>query len=80
MDRTLGSRHRAAIGLSLDSDAVIVIVSEETGVISIVERGHFHRPIPPDTLLSELRRYLSRVSGPIEPEEEETPIEDEIAT
>jgi diadenylate cyclase len=79
MDRTLGSRHRAAIGLSLDSDAVIVVVSEETGIISIVERGQFHRPIPPDTLLSELRRYLSRTSGPIEPEEEETPAEEEIA-
>lgn len=68
MDRSIGSRHRAAIGLSLDSDAVVVVVSEETGSISISERGHLHRHILPENLLDELRRHLARTPGP-EPEE-----------
>ena len=63
VDRSIGSRHRAAIGLSLDSDAVIVVVSEETGSISIAEQGQLHRHIPPDGLLATLRRYLSSPGG-----------------
>ena len=39
LSRTLGSRHRAAIGLTEDTDAVAIVVSEETGTISIVEGG-----------------------------------------
>ena len=38
LSRTLGSRHRAAIGLTEDTDAVAVVVSEETGIISLVAR------------------------------------------
>jgi len=60
MDRSIGSRHRAAIGLSLDSDAVVVVVSEETGTISIAENGRLHREINPEALAGTLRRYLSR--------------------
>lgn len=59
LDRSIGSRHRAAIGLSLDSDAIVVVVSEETGSISISERGQLYRHIPPDALLGELRRHLA---------------------
>ena len=71
MDRTIGSRHRAAIGLSLDSDAIIVVVSEETGSISIAERGQLHRHIPADALLNELRRHLARAAEPVpEPDAE----------
>ena len=43
LSRTLGSRHRAAIGLTEDTDAVAVVVSEETGTISIVEAGRIRR-------------------------------------
>ena len=43
LSRTLGSRHRAAIGLSEDTDAVAVVVSEETGTISLVEGGRIRR-------------------------------------
>ena len=43
LSRTLGSRHRAAIGLSEDTDAVAVVVSEETGIISLVENGLIRR-------------------------------------
>jgi diadenylate cyclase len=46
----LGTRHRAAIGLSLVSDALILIVSEETGGISVVENGTITRNLDPDAL------------------------------
>jgi diadenylate cyclase len=51
----LGTRHRAAIGLSLASDAMILVVSEETGGISVVENGRISRNLDADTL----RRKLS---------------------
>lgn len=62
-DISLGSRHRAAIGLSLDSDAVVIVVSEETGSISIAENGRLHRHIPADVFSKTLRRFLSAPSG-----------------
>lgn len=45
LSRTLGSRHRAAIGLSEDTDAVAVVVSEETGIISLVLEGRIRREL-----------------------------------
>jgi diadenylate cyclase len=75
LDRSIGSRHRAAVGLSLDSDAVIVVVSEETGALSIAENGRLYQNIPPDALLGMLRRHLRK--APSEPrgwvEEPEAP-------
>jgi diadenylate cyclase len=46
----LGTRHRAAIGLSLASDALIMVVSEETGAISVVENGKITRDLDADSL------------------------------
>jgi diadenylate cyclase len=43
LSRTLGSRHRAAIGITEDTDAVAVVVSEETGTISLVVEGRIRR-------------------------------------
>lgn len=43
LSRTLGSRHRAALGLSEDTDAAVVVVSEETGAISLVMGGQIRR-------------------------------------
>ena len=50
ISKALGSRHRAAIGMSEVSDAVIVVVSEETGTISIAENGSLTRFYNKDTL------------------------------
>ncbi|MBG91217.1 MAG: TIGR00159 family protein [Actinobacteria bacterium] len=49
-DRRLGTRHRAALGLSEVSDSVIVVVSEETGDISLVENGEMARSLDEKTL------------------------------
>ncbi len=57
-DATIGSRHRAAIGLSQESDAVILVVSEETGAISVVEDGKLLRNVSPDRLRDVLREKL----------------------
>jgi diadenylate cyclase len=57
LNRSLGTRHRAAIGLSEETDAVIVIVSEETGKISHAYKGELVRG---DTL-EELRAFLTSV-------------------
>ena len=56
--KDLGTRHRAAIGMSENSDAVVVVVSEETGVISLAVDGVLYRGYTRDTLEEELRRYM----------------------
>jgi len=59
LEQTFGSRHRAAVGLSQESDAVVVVVSEETGIISIAERGRLLRPLTVDSLRSTLQEMLT---------------------
>ena len=51
----LGTRHRAAIGLSEQSDALIVVVSEETGTISVAEGGRLMRRFDEKTLAAKIR-------------------------
>ncbi len=59
LSRELGSRHRAAIGLTEENDSVAVVVSEENGMISLVLDGTIERGLTPDELRSRLRRLVS---------------------
>ena len=58
LSRDLGMRHRAGIGMSENSDAVVVIVSEETGSISVAIGGMLRRHLKPETLENLLRNEL----------------------
>ena len=69
LSRDLGMRHRAGIGMSENSDAVVVIVSEETGSISVAIGGMLKRHLKPETLSKLLRNELM----PQEDEAEEKP-------
>jgi diadenylate cyclase len=57
-DPRLGSRHRAAVGLTKEGDALVVVVSEETGEIRISERGQLFGPFTQDQLRHELLHRL----------------------
>jgi diadenylate cyclase len=58
LQRTLGLRHRAALGLSDETDAAIVVLSEETGIISLAYNGELRRPLTTDELRSQLIAIL----------------------
>ncbi len=58
LSKELGTRHRAAIGMSEESDAVCVIVSEETGAISISDNGRIVRNLTSAELRDSLQHYL----------------------
>jgi diadenylate cyclase len=62
LSASTGMRHRAAIGLTEDSDAVVVVVSEETGEISVAHRGHLVQGLDPDGLRAFLTTTLTSVS------------------
>ena len=75
LDRTLGLRHRAGLGITEESDAIAIVVSEETGTISICYRGRIERGFKPGHLEKRLAELLLR--GDENPNEEEELVETE---
>ncbi len=63
VDINLGTRHRAALGMSEQSDAVVLIVSEETGVISLAVNGILLREFTRDQLIDKLEEFLINDRG-----------------
>jgi diadenylate cyclase len=63
LSRELGSRHRAAIGITEENDAIAIVVSEETGVISLVMNGEIDRTIPADQLRMRLANLIVKRRG-----------------
>src|SRR5438067_7464118 len=63
LSKELGTRHRAAIGVTEETDAVAIVVSEETGAISFAHDGEMERYIDPDTLRMRLRDAFERKSS-----------------
>jgi diadenylate cyclase len=58
LDRSLGLRHRAGLGITEESDAVAVVVSEETGAISICHRRRIERNFTPETFRQRIAEIL----------------------
>src|ERR671932_1001010 len=63
LSKDLGTRHRAAIGITEDSDAVAVVVSEETGLISFVEAGQIRRGLDATRLRASIFQALEAPAG-----------------
>ena len=68
VSKELGTRHRAAIGITEESDVLAIVVSEETGVISVASHGKIKRYMTPDKLYEQIEitygiNYKSRKRG-----------------
>jgi diadenylate cyclase len=70
LDRTLGLRHRAALGITEESDAIAIVVSEETGNISICHRGKIERGFKPGQFEKRLSELLLRENDPSSQQDE----------
>ncbi|HEY2907558.1 MAG TPA: diadenylate cyclase CdaA [Vicinamibacterales bacterium] len=63
LSKELGSRHRAALGLTEENDAVAIVISEETGSISMVAEGQIERGLDVETLRARLRSLVLQRRG-----------------
>src|SRR2546427_7592236 len=75
LSKELGTRHRAAIGVTEETDAVAIVVSEETGTISFAHDGEMERYLDPETLRQRLRDAFERKSTAATPRAIVEPIE-----
>ena len=80
LSKDLGTRHRAAIGITEDSDAVAVVVSEETGLISFVEGGQIRRGLDATKLRASIFQALEAPAGKPVRKKEKKPAETEAET
>lgn len=78
LNRNLGLRHRAALGLSEESDAVCLVVSEETGIVSICARGKIERDFNPESFKRRLSELLVHDKNE-KPDPEQLGAEDPLA-
>lgn len=70
LSRAFGTRHRAAVGITEESDAIAVVVSEERGIVSLADRGRIREGLDAPALAEMLRRLLSPRGEAGEPEPE----------
>lgn len=59
LDRNMGLRHRAALGIAEETDALAIVVSEETGIVSICHRGKIERNFDPDSFKRRIAELLT---------------------
>lgn len=64
VERSVGLRHRAALGISEVSDAIAVVVSEETGTLSIAHQGRLIRRLDGERMLNSLRAFMANNEAP----------------
>ena len=73
LSKELGSRHRAAIGLTEENDAVAIVISEETGLVSVVVNGQIERGLDPDALRHRLQSLVLQRRDPARKRDIRTP-------